>query len=193
MAFYIDKRLFCNIMCVEENVERGINMIFEVIAPFITPAIVAFAILTFAIWAWARGEIIVLGNIVFPSGDRRFGTSYEKITNHDLKVLSKASNRATFAYTLFANCSAIFPLLGIFGTVCSLMRLSGTDDISASFSIALDTTVWGLVFAMGFKILDSFISPKLDRALDAADYIIHMDDREKRIKYAAQAEAGYRN
>lgn len=168
-------------------------MIFEVIAPFITPVIVIFAILTFGVWEWARRETIFLGNIVFPSGDRRFGTSYEKITNDDLKALSKASNRATFAYTLFVNFSAIFPLLGIFGTVCSLMRLSGTDDISASFSIALDTTVWGLLFAMGFKVLDSFISSKLDRALDATDYLIHADDREKRIKYAAQAEAGYRN
>lgn len=168
-------------------------MLFVIIAPFITPAIMVFAILTFIVWIWLFNNIRALGNIVFPSGDRRFGSSYEKITDDDLKALSKVSDRATFAYTLFANFAAIFPLLGIFGTVCSLIRLSGTDDSLASFSIALDTTVWGLLFAIGFKVLDSFVSSKLDRALDAADYLIHEDDREKRMKYAAQAEAGHRH
>lgn len=166
----------------------GLDKMFERIAPFITPIIWILAVITLAIWLWARKEIRSLENIAFPSGDRRFGNSYNKITDDDLKKLSEASSRASFTYTLFANLSAIFPLLGIFGTVSSLMYLSGTEDISASFSIALDTTAWGLVFAIGFKLFDSFIASKLDRALDAADYLIHEDYREKRENYGTQAQ-----
>lgn len=161
---------------------------FERIAPFITPAIFVLAIITVAIWAWTHIVIKSLESVTFPSGDRRFGNSYTKITDDDLKKLSNASNLASFTYTLFANFSAIFPLLGILGTVCSLMYLSGTEDVSASFSIALDTTAWGLLFAILFKVLDSFIASELDRALDAADYLIHEDYREKRENYGAQAQ-----
>lgn len=167
-------------------------MIFEMIAPFITPAIGVFGIINFIIWLWARHEIKKLESIVFPQGDRRYGNSYAEITENDLDILSKASSFATSAYALFANFSAIFPLLGIFGTVCSLMRLSGTDNMLDNFSIALDTTAYGLVFAMFFKFLDSFISSKLDRALDGADYQIHEHDKEKRKNYAA-TETEYRH
>lgn len=167
-------------------------MIFEMIAPFITPAIWIFGVINFIIWRWACHETKKLENIVFPQGDRRYGNSYAEVTEDDLKILSKASNFAMSTYTLFANCSAIFPLLGIFGTVCSLMRLSGTDNMLDNFSIALDTTAYGLVFAMIFKLLDSLISSRLDRALDGADYQIHEHDKEKRNAYAA-TEAGYRH
>ncbi|MCM1164421.1 MAG: hypothetical protein NC401_00245 [Ruminococcus sp.] len=45
----------------------------------------------------------------------------------------------------------------------------------------MPTTFQGLVCAIGFKIADSFITARLDRALDEADYLVHEHDKEKRV------------
>ena len=125
--------------------------------------------------------ITSLQRLVHPKADRRNGINADlAITGEESAALSKHSDRASFFYTLFLNITAVFPRMGILGTVWSLMKLTGTDDISANFGMALRTTLWGLIFAIIFKLLDSLISPKLDRALDEADYLIHEHDREKR-------------
>lgn len=118
--------------------------------------------------------------LVHPKADRRNGIKADlSISAEESAQLSKSSDRASFFYTLFLNITAVFPLMGILGTVWSLMKLTGADDISANFGMALRTTLWGLIFAIVFKLLDSLISPKLDRALDEADYLIHEHDKEK--------------
>lgn len=167
-------------------------MFFKLISPYITPVIWIMAVINLLILWLTRIKIKKLDEIVHPQNDRRIGMQAEmSITDSNCAELSKSSDKAALYYTLYANITAIFPLLGIFGTVCSLMGLSGADTVSNSFFIALDTTVWGLIFAMIFKLFDSFVSSKLDRALDEADYLIHSHDEEKRIQYATQTEARY--
>ena len=122
-----------------------------------------------------------LQKLVHPKADRRNGIKAElSITSEEAAALSKSSDKASIFYTLFINITAVFPLMGILGTVMSLMKLTGADDISANFGTALRTTLWGLIFAIVFKLLDSVISPRLDRALDESDYLIHEHDKEKR-------------
>lgn len=122
-----------------------------------------------------------LQKLVHPKADRRNGIKADlAITAEEAAALSKSSDKASFFYTLFLNITAVFPLMGILGTVMSLMKLTGADDISANFGMALRTTLWGLIFAIVFKLLDSMISPRLDRALDESDYLIHEHDKEKR-------------
>lgn len=163
-------------------------MIFEHIAPYITPIIWFFAIADFVILIWAYFQIGKLKKLVHPLKHYEF--------HNDISVdgnkLVDASDFAAFLYTLYANITAIFPLLGIFGTVCSLLNSSPGSDASNNFFIALDTTVWGLIFAMIFKLADSAISSKLDRALDEADYQIHKLTQEVGKTYA-QTETGYRH
>ena len=138
-------------------------------------------------------KIRQLDEIVHPKSDRRIGQQANmSITDDDCANLNRASGAASFLYTLYANITAIFPLLGILGTVASLMHLSGTEEIADNFFMALMTTAAGLVAAMIFKFLDSFISSTLDRALDEADYLIHEHDNEKRKSHAPQTETGYR-
>ncbi len=66
-------------------------------------------------------------------------------------------------YSVFVNLTGIFPLLGILGTVISLLSLvSDTSNITGNFYGALTSTFWGLVFAIIFKFLDGIISAKIE-------------------------------
>ncbi len=82
-------------------------------------------------------------------------------------------------YSVFVNLTGIFPLLGILGTVTSLLSLiADTSDITGNFYGALTSTFWGLVFAIIFKFLDGIISAKIE-------------DNEKNV--ALYLERNYRN
>ncbi|UPQ86321.1 MotA/TolQ/ExbB proton channel family protein [Ignavigranum ruoffiae] len=59
--------------------------------------------------------------------------------------------RMNHLYILFLNVTAIFPLMGLLGTVISLIPMVGTND-TALFMLALTSTFWGIVFAIIFKL-----------------------------------------
>lgn len=66
-------------------------------------------------------------------------------------------------YALFVNITGIFPLLGILGTVVSLLGLvSDMENVTGNFYGALTSTFWGLIFAIVFKFLDGLISPEIE-------------------------------
>ena len=66
-------------------------------------------------------------------------------------------------YSLFVNLTGIFPLLGILGTVISLLSLvSDSTNVTGNFYGALTSTFWGLVFAIIFKFLDGIVSAKIE-------------------------------
>ena len=66
-------------------------------------------------------------------------------------------------YALFVNLTGIFPLLGILGTVVSLLGLvSDMENVTGNFYGALTSTFWGLIFAILFKFLDGVISPEIE-------------------------------
>lgn len=159
----------------------------------ITALIIIVGIVNVVILILTHISVNKLRNIIYPHGDRRNGVQIDLlITDEESTELGRASALAASLYTWYTNITAIFPLLGIFGTVVSLMQISETAGLSANFSMALKTTAAGLIFAMFFKALDSTVSSRLDRALDEADYLIHQHDEEKRKNYAPQAETGYR-
>ena len=71
--------------------------------------------------------------------------------------------RSEDLYSLFANITSIFPLLGILGTVVSLLPMvSNLSDMQTNFFAALTSTFWGLVFANLFKFLDGFLASRMD-------------------------------
>lgn len=77
-------------------------------------------------------------------------------------VLSLKSSSDKF-YALFVNITGIFPLLGILGTVVSLLGLvSDMNNVTGNFYGALTSTFWGLIFAILFKFLDGMISPEIE-------------------------------
>ena len=94
---------------------------------------------------------------------------------HDPEKLTKAlrnvdegevvalRKKAEQFYSFFANLTAIFPLLGILGTVVSLLPMvAELNDMQQNFFAALTSTFWGLVFAIIFKLLDGFLSARLE-------------------------------
>ena len=71
--------------------------------------------------------------------------------------------RSEAFYSIFANLTAIFPLMGILGTVVSLLPMvAELTDMQQTFFAALTATFWGLVFAILFKLLDGFLSARLE-------------------------------
>lgn len=66
-------------------------------------------------------------------------------------------------YALFTNLTAIFPLLGILGTVISLLPMvMSMSNLTDNFFAALTSTFWGLIFAIGFKLCDAFLSSRIE-------------------------------
>ena len=66
-------------------------------------------------------------------------------------------------YSIFVNLTGIFPLLGILGTVISLLGMvKDMDNVQGNFYGALTSTFWGLVFGIIFKFLDGIVSAKIE-------------------------------
>lgn len=75
----------------------------------------------------------------------------------------KMRQRSLSTYTLFANLTGIFPLMGILGTVISLLPMvMDMADMQQNFFAALTSTFWGLVFAIVFKFMDGFLGAKIE-------------------------------
>ena len=84
-----------------------------------------------------------------------------KQTRTQLRLMRETSEKY---YTMFANLTGIFPLLGILGTVISLLPMvQDLGNMQANFFVALTSTLWGLVFAIFFKVLDGMLSPRIER------------------------------
>ena len=80
--------------------------------------------------------------------------------------------KAEFSYSLFCNLTGVLTLLGILGTVLSLIHLvDSTADISLEFLGALTSTFWGIVFTILFKLLDTAVSFHLDMGERIAELI----------------------
>ena len=70
-------------------------------------------------------------------------------------------------YGAFTTIISIFPLLGMIGTVVSLLRLDMTDmsgNVTDNFWVALTSTFWGAVFGVVFKLVDCYLNPLIEDA-----------------------------
>jgi biopolymer transport protein ExbB len=82
------------------------------------------------------------------------------ISESDVIIMRK---KAGAFYSVFTTLTSIFTLFGILGTVLSLIPVIGqSESIKTNFFVSLTSTFWGIVFAIIFKILDAFISGKIE-------------------------------
>jgi len=89
--------------------------------------------------------------------------SKEEIKRTKIK-LRKMRETSDKYYAMFTNLAGIFPLLGILGTVISLLPMvQDMGNMQLNFFVALTSTLWGLVFAIFFKVLDGVLSPQIER------------------------------
>lgn len=67
-------------------------------------------------------------------------------------------------YVVFENLTAIFPLLGLLGTVVSLIPMvDSLGDIETGlFFSALTSTMWGIIFAICFKVANGYVASGIE-------------------------------
>ena len=97
---------------------------------------------------------------------KKDGARLLELTEDDVRKMSEEVRMTNKWYSYFVNITSIFPLLGILGTVFSLINLVGGDAeiTQQSFFVALTSTGWGVVFSMIFKVLfDARISPRIEK------------------------------
>lgn len=78
-------------------------------------------------------------------------------------------------YTVFITLISVFPLLGMLGTVIALLSLdlSGdTEALKGNFFQALDTTMWGIIFAVVFKIINAFFQPFIEAQIEKSKNLL---------------------
>ena len=102
--------------------------------------------------------------IVFVPSRRNDPDSVSKaIRDVDEEQVVAMRKRSESLYSVFVNVTAIFPLLGILGTVVSLLPMvADMADMQTNFFAALTSTFWGLVFAILFKLLDGFLASRME-------------------------------
>ena len=96
-------------------------------------------------------------------------------------MLRKMRETSDKYYSMYTNLAGIFPLLGILGTVISLIPLvQDMANMQQNFFVALTSTLWGLVFAIFFRLLDGVLAPRIERNnRGIEDYLDKLEAREK--------------
>lgn len=77
-------------------------------------------------------------------------------------------------YSIFSQAISLFPLLGIFGTVWGLAHsdLKDVDNLVSGLSLALRTTIYGLIASISLKLIDSwpsYLIQRIDAEFEKAD------------------------
>lgn len=127
-------------------------------------------------------EIKKVKDMLNPTSDKKNGVSASMKWNAtQISALEKMREKMVIYYAWYANITAIFPLLGILGTVAALVTYSDITMMD-NFMVALNTTLLGIFFAILFKAIDAKLSGPLDVTIEDADCVIQEFNREKRLK-----------
>ena len=160
---------------------------------WVDAAIILLAAANGFVFAMARKEINRLYNTMHQSkyvpswrgNAAHLADSVRAVTEEEI---ISVRDRAGAFYSAFINITAIFPLLGIFGTVWSLIPMvENLADMQQNFFAALTSTFWGLVFAIVFKLLDGImLSAKMDDNEKSVDlFLSRMPEQTEEREAAA--------
>ena len=101
--------------------------------------------------------------IFLPIQPLKGGTIKTPGKTFEVESFVKMREEAESVYAVFTNLTAIFPLMGILGTVISLLPMvADMANVQTNFFTALTSTFWGLVFAIAFKICDAFLTARME-------------------------------
>ena len=103
------------------------------------------------------------------------------ITPDNIRQYETEFNKTCSVHSVLIQIIPIFPLLGILGTVAGLMLQ--IQEAETSLNFALETTFWGLVCAIIFKLLDAIFSSRI-----IYDVEVMLDDFYKKIDIAEMFE-----
>lgn len=133
-------------------------------------------------------------NIFVPSHSEDRETIPDKFDSKEEEEIVALRKKTGALYAVFVNVTAIFPLLGILGTVLSLIPLvSQMAQFETNFFAALTSTFWGLVFAIVFKLLDGFLSARIEDNERSVDlFLKRFDKRHQRTEDRPEDEPPFK-
>ncbi|MBP3577044.1 MAG: MotA/TolQ/ExbB proton channel family protein [Lachnospiraceae bacterium] len=104
------------------------------------------------------------------------------ITPDTIRKYETEFNEKCSWHGVLIQCIPVFPLLGILGTVAGLMLELQAGDINAmmqSLDVALETTFWGLIFAIILKVIEAVFPARI-----ISDVEVLLDDFDKKLNIA---------
>ncbi|MDE5569398.1 MAG: MotA/TolQ/ExbB proton channel family protein [Ruminococcus sp.] len=122
---------------------------------------------------WFTAGIAVLLLVFSVAAAKKIEKKIKKKSEHEFKRTMYYF--LDIPYTVFITLISVFPLLGMLGTVIALLALdlSGeTESLKANFFQALDTTMWGIIFAVIFKIVNAFFQPFIEAQIEKAKNLL---------------------
>jgi chemotaxis protein MotA len=145
--------------------------------------IIVMAIVNFAVYMATKYKLKILDRLIHKPIDMSLGRrGEERVVRRnfdDLSKVKRARIKVNQWYSLFANIISIFPLLGLLGTVISLIFTASDGSLEATqhyFMMSLTSTFWGMIFAIAYKIVDAFISPDVERLNNDAERLVVKQD-----------------
>ena len=104
------------------------------------------------------------------------------ITPDTIRKYETEFNKKCSWHGVLVQCIPVFPLLGILGTVAGLMlqlQAEGMDAVMQSLDVALETTFWGLIFAVILKVIEAVFPARV-----ISDVEVMLDDFDKKLNMA---------
>ena len=141
--------------------------------------ILVIAIINFIIFIKTKRKINKANDSFNPRSDKVNGVSASmEWSREQISELKNERKSLLNGYTWYANITAIFPLLGILGTVAALVTYSN-ETMMDNFMVALGTTLLGVFWAIISKAGDAILSASLDMFFENTDHVIREFDRRK--------------
>lgn len=139
--------------------------------------IIVFAAINAWVWKKTKSMIDSTQKFLRPISSRKRNIAASIEINAQMLEDIEAKKQGIIKwYTVYANITAIFPLLGILGTVASLVTISGDDDMMDNLMVALGTTLIGVLCAIVCKAMDAWISAPIEQISDDITYITQRYD-----------------
>lgn len=136
------------------------------------------AVINIFVFFITRNAIKNADEMSHPRNDKATGVSASMDwSKEEISKMKDERKKVVGLYTWYANLTAIFPLLGIIGTVAALVTYSDMTMMD-NLMIALSTTLFGTFFAIVFKSMDAVLSGPMDLTIENADFVIHEYERK---------------
>ena len=99
----------------------------------------------------------------------------EKEEKLDLHKLKAVIEKQQAWYQIFISITTILPLMGILGTVVSLLGITALEQsiLQMNFMTALSSTFWGIVGAIICRVIEGTLTPVVERNADNFDLLIN--------------------
>ncbi len=141
--------------------------------------IIAIAVINVVVYLRTQKALKEVDGMFHPKNDKVNRVSASMQWSKDqIKELKDRRKGLVMKYSWYANITAIFPLLGILGTVAALVTYSDVTMME-NFMVALSTTLLGVLCAIIFKSIDASLSGPMDVIIGDADYVIQEYERKE--------------